>query len=245
MHTITKIFRKRVSSTNIFAASLIADGNSTEPFWIRTDDQYAGRGQGAHTWKTEPGKNLTGSLVIFPDGLQGAAQFFLSMTFSLAAADFLSLFTDQVKIKWPNDLYVNGEKIGGILIETSILGNYLHHAILGIGININQEIFPATIPNPLSLRQISGQNYDLEEMEDLFLESFRNRYRYLEAGNRDTIRKEYLEKMLRFDQPGRYKASEREFTARIVDVNEFGYLILQEDSGVMQEFAFQEVEYLF
>ncbi len=245
MHTITKIFRKRLSSTNIFAASLIAGGNIAEPFWIRTDNQYAGRGQGTHTWKTEPGKNLTGSLVVFPEGLRGAAQFFLSMSFSLAVADFLSLFTDQVKIKWPNDLYVNGRKIGGILIETSIMGENLHHVILGIGININQEIFPSAVPNPVSLKQLSGQTYNLETLEDLFIESFRNRYRYLEAGDRDSIRREYLGKMLRFNQPAQYKAGEEEFTARIVDVNDFGYLILEEDSGIRREFAFQEVEYLF
>jgi BirA family biotin operon repressor/biotin-[acetyl-CoA-carboxylase] ligase len=245
MHTITKIFRKRLSSSNIYAASCIAEGNDQVPFWIRTDDQYAGRGQGGHTWDTEPGKNLTASLVVFPEGLPGASQFLLSMTFSLAAVDLLTLYTNQVKIKWPNDLYVNGKKIGGILIETSIMGNYLHHAILGIGINVNQEKFPDNLPNPISLKQISGLSYELEAIEDLFLESFTNRYHYLEAGKWDDIRKEYLVNMLRFNQLDKYKTGEREFLARIVGVNDFGYLILEEETGAMKEFAFQEVEFLF
>jgi BirA family biotin operon repressor/biotin-[acetyl-CoA-carboxylase] ligase len=234
MQPVIKIFKKRLKSTNLYASGLVAKSRRESPFWIRTDNQFAGKGQG----------NLTGSLVIFPERFNGSDQFSLSMILALSMTDFLGLFIEDIEIKWPNDLYTGGKKIGGILIETAIMGSSVDHAIMGIGININQEAFPDDIPDPVSLTRLTGMKYDLVVLEDLLLEVFRNRYTMIESGNLEGIREDYLKKMYRFNQFADYQADNKKFIARIKGINEFGHLILENKRGLSRSFAFQEVTYL-
>ncbi len=245
MQPITKIFKKRLKSTNLYADKLVSSGRLKEPAWIRTDDQFAGKGQGDHAWVSEPGKNLTGSLVLFPQGLSGSDQFVISMVLSLAAADFLELFLDNVSIKWPNDLYAGNRKIGGILIETAIMGSSVKYAVLGIGLNINQTVFPSDLPNPVSLTLLSGTTFVLDELEDLFLESFRNRYRMIEQNQLTLIRQEYLKRLYRFREFAPYHSGGKWFRAKITGISRFGHLVLEDENGKVREFAFQEVDFIY
>lgn len=244
MQQPAKYFHKRLNSTNLYAAQMVLKHPEKEPFWIRTDDQFAGKGQGRNAWNSEPGMNLTGTLVVFPFQFEASAQFALSKTFALAAASFLELFINGIRIKWPNDLYAGNKKIGGILIETAILGKFVDHAILGAGININQVIFPDNIPNPISISLLTGLKYGLDEMENLFLQCFLNQYRLIESGNFEVINNQYLRKLYRFGELARFKASDNIFTAKIIGVNNYGHLILQTETGTAQTYAYQEVEYL-
>jgi BirA family biotin operon repressor/biotin-[acetyl-CoA-carboxylase] ligase len=214
------------------------------PFWIRAEEQYAGRGQGRKIWLTEPGQNLTGTLAVFPDNFKASCQFDLSKAFALATVSFLELFIDDVQIKWPNDLYVGSKKIGGILIETAILGNLVDYAILGIGLNINQLSFPSTVPNPISVSLLTHIAYDLVEMEDLFLQTCVNQFGIIEAGLTNSISEQYVNKLYRHNEFAEFKSGESFFTAKIIGVSEFGHLILQHKSGEIQTFAYQEVEYI-
>ncbi|MFA5814153.1 MAG: biotin--[acetyl-CoA-carboxylase] ligase [Bacteroidales bacterium] len=244
MQQPAKYFHKRLNSTNLCASQMLPKQPAREPFWVRTDDQFAGRGQGNRTWISEPGQNLTGTLAIFPHQFEASLQFDLSKTFALAAAGFLELFIDEIRIKWPNDLYAGDRKIGGILIETAILGKFIDHAILGIGININQVKFPGDIPNPISISMLTGLEYDLAEMENLFLESFLNRYYLIESGNFEQINNQYINKLYRFDEFVHFKTANKVFIAKIIGVTEYGHLILQTDSGTIQTYAYKEVEYI-
>lgn len=244
MQQPAKYFHKRLNSTNLYVSQMLSKHPATEPFWVRTDDQFAGRGQGSHTWISEAGQNLTGTLAIFPHQLAASRQFDLSKTFALAAAGFLELFTDEIRIKWPNDLYAGDRKIGGILIETSILGKFIDHAILGIGININQLEFYRDIPNPISISMLTGLRYDLTEMENLFLETFRNRYSLIESGNFEEINDQYINKLYRFREFANFKTVDKIFSAKILGVSEYGHLILQTNSDTIQSYAYQEVEYI-
>lgn len=244
MQPITKIFKKRLKSTNLYASGLLVKNRPTDPFWIRADDQFGGKGQGDHTWASEPGKNLTGTLVIFPERLNASEQFILSMTFALAVNDFLGLFTGEIMIKWPNDLYAGEKKIGGILIETAVMGPWIDHAILGVGINVNQVDFPADVPNPVSLTRLTGVKHDLVELENLLLASFRNWYRMIESGNLIGVQEEYLKRLYRFGKLADYQTNNKIFKARITGVTPFGHLILEDERGLKRSFAFQEVQYL-
>jgi BirA family biotin operon repressor/biotin-[acetyl-CoA-carboxylase] ligase len=244
MQSVTKIFHKRLNSTNLFASQYAIENEPAAPVWIRTDDQFKGRGQGDHSWVSEPGMNLTGSFLLYPENMKGSDQFCLSMAVSLAAADFLELFLDEARIKWPNDLYINEKKIGGILIETSIMGSNLSQAILGIGININQVHFSPDLPNPVSVRQITSITYDLEALEDLFIESFLSRYRMIEDGKLPGLKQAYLKKLFRYKEFAPFKADGKWFRARIMDVSPFGHLVLEDETGKMREYAFQEVVYI-
>lgn len=239
-----KYFYKRLNSTNLRAGKLISKLPVKEPFWIRTDDQFAGRGQGSHTWISEPGQNLTGTLGIFPQAFEAARQFDLSKTFALAAAAFLELFVENIRIKWPNDLYANDSKIGGMLIETAILGKFIDHAIFGVGININQVNFQKNIPNPISISSLTGLKYDLQELENLLLEAFLNKYSLIESGRFEEINSQYVNKLYRFSEYVSFKSADGTFSAKIVGVSEYGHLLIETESGMIQSFAYQEIEYV-
>jgi BirA family biotin operon repressor/biotin-[acetyl-CoA-carboxylase] ligase len=104
--------------------------------------------------------------------------------------------------------------------------------------------FPPDIPNPISISALTGFKYDLKEMEDLMIESFRNFYQLIESGNFDSLNRQYIKKLYRFDEFSEYRADAKIFTAKIVGVTEFGHLILQFHNGDTQTFAYQEVEYI-
>jgi BirA family transcriptional regulator, biotin operon repressor / biotin---[acetyl-CoA-carboxylase] ligase len=244
MQQPVKYFHKRLNSTNIYASQQLAKMTSRMPFWIRTDEQFAGKGQGNKSWISEPGQNLTGTLALFPDQFHASAQFALSQVFALAGASFLELFIDDVRIKWPNDLYAGDKKIGGILIETAIIGQVIDHAILGIGINVNQDTFPGDIPNPVSIKMITGLEYDLGEMETLFLESFRNQYALIENASFDKINSLYINKLYALEEWKSFSTGDQLLQAKITGVNEYGHLQLVTRTGTTRSFAYQEIEYL-
>lgn len=253
MHNINKFFYNRLDSTNLQALKLIAEDELSETFWIRAADQYAGRGQGSKTWISEAGKNLTGTLVIFPENLAATGQFDMLRLCALGVCDFLELFLEDVRIKWPNDMYTGNNKIGGILIETAVVGPEVKYAILGIGININQETFPAGIPNPVSLRNLTGITYRLEELEDLLLSACLNRFAGMSGDLPEMVgimpdpgqfRPEYLKKLYGYKEFAPYKVNGKWLRAKIIDLDDLGQLVLEDESGLRCAYSYEEVEYI-
>lgn len=128
-------------------------------------EQTAGRGQRGNSWEAEPGCNLTFSMMLCPHAIRPADAFLLSMLTALSIADSLeALLGSEVRVKWPNDIYVGDRKIVGILIENSFSGSSYDHAVLGVGLNVNQTRFVSDAPNPVSMAQISGHGFDLDEV---------------------------------------------------------------------------------
>ncbi len=161
-----------VDSTNNYARQLIhaaalpdRQGMAQHGMAIFTHEQVAGKGQRGKTWNTEKGANIALSILINPQGLSINNQFYLSACAAVVVHEFFSKYAgDETKIKWPNDLYWQDRKAGGILIESVIRGSDLGvgswpWAIIGIGININQTSFEG-LPNPVSLKQITGKNFE-------------------------------------------------------------------------------------
>ena len=118
---------------------------------VTAEFQTAGKGQRGNTWEAEEGKNLLFSFVLYPSFLEARRQFILSQIVSLAIKEELSRWSDEITIKWPNDIYWKDKKICGILIENDLSGHHIRRSIAGIGININQEVFNSDAPNPVSL----------------------------------------------------------------------------------------------
>lgn len=121
---------------------------------VATREQSAGRGQRGNSWEAEPGKNLTFSLLLRPSRLPAARQFELSMAVSLAIADAIDSLLPEglhTSIKWPNDIYIGLEKVCGILIENKLAGSMIERSIVGVGINVNQQVFVSDAPNPTSI----------------------------------------------------------------------------------------------
>lgn len=195
--------------------------------------QSAGRGQRGNSWESEPGKNITLSLMLRPEGLPAARQFELSEAVSLGVADLLdNLGIDDVCVKWPNDIYVADRKIAGILIENTVSGPLIARAVAGIGLNVNQAEFRSDAPNPVSLRQLTGTDHPVDQLAADLLDCIMNRL------GRDNHH-DYCCRLWRGqgEWPWEVAATGETFTAAIDDVLPDGRLCL---SG-REPFAFKEV----
>lgn len=195
--------------------------------------QTAGRGQRGNSWESEAGKNVTLSIMLRPEGLAAVRQFEVSEAVALAVADLVEAQgVSGVRVKWPNDVYVGDRKIAGILIENSLRGALIGRSIAGIGLNVNQTEFVSGAPNPVSLRQLTGREFDPEELAGRLVE------RVLERVGRDN-HAEYRRRLWRGEGVWPWLTADgEEFTAAIIDVLPTGGLIL---SGRPEPFAFKEV----
>jgi BirA family biotin operon repressor/biotin-[acetyl-CoA-carboxylase] ligase len=238
------LFYENLSSTNTRASELLKKQEMPEGTIVYTDFQTAGKGQAGNRWESEKGKNLLISIILYPESVLPEDQFILSMTISLGICDFLDRYIPGSTIKWPNDIYFKNDKIAGILIENTIMAEQIESSIAGIGLNINQEYFPGTIPNPVSIRMITSENYDTELCLKQLLVAIHERYKQLLYGDRASIRTEYISRLYRFMEWHSYKKAENVFTGRICDVLPSGMLRIEEKNGSHPEFSFKEVEYI-
>lgn len=211
---------------------------------VRAIEQTAGKGQPGNHWESEAKKNITMSLLLRPDFLSIVDHFYISIAMSLGITDYLKQKNiEDVCIKWPNDIYVADKKICGILIENSIIGHTIDSSIVGIGLNLNQEIFLSDAPNPVSLTNITGETYDIPTELNQLCNALLRRYAMLANGNQETLRDEYISRLYRFNQMADYKlpSADTVFKAKIIDVAPEGRLIMESDNGKIMKFAFKEV----
>lgn len=209
------------------------------------DEQTAGRGCGTNTWESEPGKNLTFSLLIHPSAVPSNRQFVLSMAKALALKAALDEYLSEgITLKWPNDIYWHDRKIGGTLIELSVSGSSIHRCILGTGINVNQRTFTSNAPNPVSLIQITGRETPVAELLDKVIHHFQSYYAQVEQGHFEDIMQAYRQAMYRREGFHRYRDSHGEFSASIAGVECGGHLLLRDTGGRLRRYAFKEVTYI-
>jgi BirA family biotin operon repressor/biotin-[acetyl-CoA-carboxylase] ligase len=233
---------EEVNSTNNYISGHL--DQMTEGSVIVAKAQIAGRGQGKNFWESEPGLNLTFSVLLTPTFLRIQDQFYLSKVISLAVADFVSLYADNVSVKWPNDIYIGHKKVSGILIENSVFQDFMQSSIVGIGINVNQTIFRSGAPNPVSISQLTGETYDLNELLDILLDLIDFRYQMLKEHDFDTIDQLYFDFLYRRNKLTSFKADDVLFKGTIVGVEPTGELIIRDEAGQMREFLYKEVEYV-
>lgn len=139
-------------------------------------EQTAGRGQGTHTWHSTPGLNLTFSMIYKPADLPVQDIICITCATTLGLRDYLAGHGVQARIKWPNDIWVADRKICGILIENKLNGSRVAHSIIGIGFNLNETLWPADLPNPVSLKDLTGKDYDTRAELQLLCEKIRRRF---------------------------------------------------------------------
>jgi BirA family biotin operon repressor/biotin-[acetyl-CoA-carboxylase] ligase len=232
---------EETESTNLYLRRLLRERRPEEGLTVVADYQAGGRGQAGNAWFSSKGENLLFSLLIYPQNVSANRPFIISRIASLAVKRTLDRFADGFRIKWPNDIYRKGRKIAGILIENDIENGFVANSIIGIGININQREFPGSIPNPVSLRQITGATCDREHILSVFREEFFLLYR--EAAG--AVEKEYMRCLLRAEGFYRYEDENGRFTARISDVLPSGHLVLTTaDTNEERIYAFKEVAFI-
>ena len=237
-----------VDSTNSFAREMLQNSKPIEGTVIMAKEQFAGRGQMGNTWNTEAGKNITMSVVLYPEQLDADKQFFLNMAVALAVKDFCEfVLLDEIKIKWPNDIYYHDKKLGGILIENTLSGTQITSAIIGIGINVNQEIFDASLPNPTSLLQIKklgdSPGYDIHKLVEELCAYLEKYYLQLKQQHYNFLDKGYTEALYRYQQTHEFKRGESIFKGEINGVTKDGKLIIHSGTKELR-FGFKEVEYI-
>jgi len=242
----TRIELESVSSTNNYAMHLLEKQEIEEGTVIMTGFQTKGKGQDKNQWLSEKGSNLLLSVIFYPEFLNAAEQFILNKVLSLAIHDFIKqvLKTPNSTIKWPNDIYIDQKKVAGILVQNSIQGSNIEHTIAGMGINVNQDTFPEFESPATSLKLEKGEELDLKNCAIILFKKIALRYHQLRSGARETIHWDYLHSLYRFHTWHNYKIESREFRAKIIGVNEFGKLILEEKEGERLECDIKGIRFL-
>ena len=238
---------KELTSTNDYLAELCKRGEAEEFHTVIAELQTSGKGQRGNSWESEPGKNLTFSIVLYPTAIEANKQFYLSMLASIAIIDTLTDYTDGFSIKWPNDIYWHDKKICGILIENELEGKYLSQSIIGIGLNVNQSIFLSSVPNPVSLFQIIGKEINREEVFSKIIHAILGGYKALEGDFKeasDAISHLYKKFLYRKNGFHLFQDKDGAFSAQIHDVGNDGYLYLEDTENNIRKYAFKEVTYI-
>lgn len=238
------IIYREIDSTNAEASRLLRKGRLPEGQVIITDYQSGGRGLGAHTWLSEPGKNILMSWVVYPAFLSVSDQFQLSKAVSLAITDFLSQYSMDAKIKWPNDILCGGEKICGILIENSVLGTQLSHSIVGIGLNVHQEIFPGFPWKATSMRLQTGISDAPGVLAERLTNSLQARYGQLAENGSGAISRAYLDRLYRKDELSVFTEENTRFRGVIRGVDELGQIQIESGSST-GSYGFHEITMIY
>ena len=215
---------------------------------VTADFQTAGRGQVGNSWESEAGKNLLFGLLFHPREVEANRQFILSQAVALSICETLSDYAEDIRIKWPNDIYWKDKKICGILIENDLSGHHIRRSIAGIGININQEVFNSDAPNPVSLKQITGKEHDRYEILAHILRRVQIYYNSLQmedfAVYSDEISTRYARSLFRRRGLHPYEDANGKFLARLLRVEQDGRFVLEDEGGSEREYLFKEVQYI-
>jgi len=235
----------KLNSTNQYAYELLAKEQPAEGSIILTHDQYAGKGQATNKWESEPLKNLTFSIILYPKFLPARKQFLLNQVVSLSVFDTLKKYISEgLKIKWPNDIYVFDKKITGILIQNSLKGSTLQSSIIGIGLNVNQKQFISDAPNPTSLALAIGKTIDLKTLLAEFCEQLERNYLQIKGGQIAQLQQRYLNALYRLGENSHYRRTDGTiFKGQIIGATDIGKLMIKSQNGI-EEFVFKEVGYI-
>lgn len=242
----------RTNSTNTLMKELLARGEWPEgERWLRTDFQSAGRGQAGNSWESAPGKNLLCSILIDPQQILDKNPFYLNVMVSVAVQRLLG---DSFTIKWPNDIYWHDKKVAGLLVETALQGGEIKYAIAGIGLNVNQTEWFSDAPNPISLQQITGKQYDLDTLMQQLLEQvdetlcedvwqYYKSHLYRREGFWPFVEREVNTEPTMNAQKDEIQCT-KAFMARIEDILPTGEIVLRDQQNQERIYHFKQIRYV-
>ena len=268
------MYVKSTYSTNTLLKELIAKGEwPTDEIYLRAGYQTAGRGQAGNSWESEADKNLLCSIVISHQHSAFSHQpFYLNVAVSVAmhrlvytlsvnAVHGLYSIRPQagLTIKWPNDIYWEDKKIAGILIENAIIGKEIKYSIAGIGLNVNQQEWHSDAPNPVSLRQITGREYEVDELmralvRDIYkvldepasaVWDYYRAHLYRREGFWPFVEREVsTAPTMNADTAFSRQLSAISFMARIEDILPTGEIVLRDQQNQQRTYHFKQVRYV-
>ena len=215
---------KTLESTNQYLQNLLNEGIDIVDNIVVTDFQTSGKGQGKNVWESEDGKNLLFSIALDMSFLKAENQFILTQIVSVTMINVLKNYLpeESLFIKWPNDIYFNDKKIAGILIKNEIKGMMMGTSIIGIGLNVNQTSFDDNLPNPISMKMITGKDFDLDELLSAIS------YQLSTVNSQQSTVNSYTDKLYRYKQWASYEHEGSVKEMMIIGYDQFGRLILKE-----------------
>jgi len=229
------MFLSECDSTNTQLKRLLAMGEAID--YIYAGYQTAGRGQTGNGWESERGKNLICSILLPPE----KNLYFLNIAAGVAVHRTVSGLVDEgvsgFTVKWPNDIYFEDKKLAGILVENAIIGSEVRYAIAGIGLNVNQTEFRSDAPNPISLRQIMGREYDVHELMQQLLAAMHA----VLAEPEQEVWDYYRAHLYRREGYWPYEDADGLFRARIEDVLQTGELVLRDEENRKRIYHFKQI----
>tara|TARA_B100000767_G_scaffold274716_1_gene308637 strand:+ start:6509 stop:7243 length:735 start_codon:yes stop_codon:yes gene_type:complete len=228
-------------STNTLMKERYLSNKSMDGDVLYASTQLKGRGQLESVWNSEPGKNLTFSVYKDINHLLIQNPFLLSCVVSLAIKTLLESFNiPNVYVKWPNDIMSGNKKICGLLIENILKGSSINSSIIGIGLNVNQFSFEK-LPNAISMNQISGINYDLNEVLDSCLNFLNQKLNLLDKSEQYIINL-YEKSLYRINKPSTFEVEGKIFLGIIRGVSSSGLLKVQLDDQKISLFDLKSIK---
>lgn len=234
------------NSTNTYLKNLLKEKQVKDLSCIWALSQTQGRGQQGAKWISEPGKNLTFSILKKFENLPPEYHFLLNMEVSLAIFRALKkLYIPDLAVKWANDILSSKKKICGILIENTLHKEQISASIIGIGVNVNQVFFN-DLPNVSSLQKIMGHPFDLEEVLLLICQELEVSLKSLSPTRFETMLDEYRTHLFRKDKPSTFEYPNGErFMGYIRGVSHNGQLQVEQEDALMSSFSLKEIKLLY
>jgi BirA family biotin operon repressor/biotin-[acetyl-CoA-carboxylase] ligase len=220
---------------------------TVEDFTVVTaNHQTYGRGQMGSKWTSEPGMNLIMSVLKRFEDLRAQDQFSLVVCVSLAVVEALKSFEiPDLSIKWPNDIMSGKRKIGGILIENSLMGPKILSAVIGLGLNVNQTEF-VDLPNASSLKLCSGRDFEVDEVLEAVLRQLQQGFKTLEEDGPTAQWALYEAYLFGKDREFKFLIdADQRVLGKIRGVSGEGKLQITLANGDYRTFGLKEIKFLF
>lgn len=238
------IHLEQIDSTNAYLQRQQSE-HDIRNWVVSTDEQTAGKGMGNNGWESEVGKNLTFSLALDMGFLPAERQFLLSEAVPLGIIEVLNplLPSEKLSIKWPNDIYFENRKLAGILINSTIKANMMDISIIGIGLNVNQMKFQDWPTHPISLKMVTGKEYDLKPLLEQIAERILIKVQQLQS-TPTSIEKDYLKRLFRYRTWADYEVEGKVLRLFMTGIDSFGRLQLLDTENKTYCFDIKEIRFI-
>ena len=235
-----------IDSTNSYLRQLSKNEDIEKWTVVTADYQTEGRGQKGAIWQSERGKNLIFSILVRMDNFKARDQFLLNCAVSTGILNALTPYElPKLKIKWPNDIMSVSKKLGGILIENTLMNDAINHSIMGIGLNVNQLAFPEDLPLAVSMRQLIGRDLDRDLLLHEMIESIQNQFDLIFERKFDVLLKAYDQNLYRKDAAHMFQDLQANmFMGIIKGVDPEGMLMVEHEDEIIRTYNFKEISYL-
>ena len=235
-----------INSTNTFLKDLVRTTEVENYTVVVTENQTNGKGQFENTWSSEEGKNLTFSILCKFSNLNVQHSFYLNCAISLAIYTVVhNYIKKKLKIKWPNDILSSNKKLCGILIENTVSNAKIVNAVIGIGLNVNQESFSDTLPNATSLKMLTGISYDKEVILEELISTIQEQIDLITTEKFSLLKSNYEKVLFRNGEPAMFNNDRYgNFLGKIVGITYQGKLVVELENERLEKFDLKEIQFI-